>query len=256
MRCAVTPMTRPVLVVPRTRIVARSYISTSIRSTINDIPQRLHASGLRSNTLDHRIRNVPSISCSRYSTTTSSKSTNDDDHSALNPLPLPRSINPSKGLFLIHLPIPAKYWPSHLDLYLPLLRKTTKLMKERGVVVNCIYDGVGTDTEFREGGGYVARLFTRHGSLRWDGFEERLLGSEGFKGEVDQLLAKAHSASGDDLVVSPEMESKEILVCTHGSRDCRCSNLGGQLVGSLRAEIRKRGSEMEVREIAHVGGHK
>jgi len=125
-------------------------------------------------------------------------------------------------------------------------------MKERGVVVNCIYDGVGTDTEFREGGGYVARLFTRHGSLKWDAFEEGLLGNEGFKREVDELLAKTIP----DSILSAEMEAKEILVCTHGSRDCRCSNLGGQLVEALRSEIRKRGSRMEVREIAHVGGHK
>jgi hypothetical protein len=253
-------MTRPILVVPSTRIVARSYTLKSMRSTLDYMGSRLYMStGLRSNTLDHRIRHISIPTSSRYSTTTSSKSsksTNDDDHSALNPLPLPRFINPSKGLFLIHLPIPPKYWPSHLDLYFPLLRKTTKLMKERGIVVNCIYDGVGTDVEFKEGGRYVARLFTPHGSLRWDRFEESLLGSKGFKEEVDELLAKTPPATGDDSNLSAEMEAKEILICTHGSRDCRCSNLGGQLVESLRAEIAKRSLWMEVREIAHVGGHK
>ena len=256
MRCAVFSMTGPISVVPGNRIIARSYISISTRSTI-DIPQRLYASGLHANTLDHRIRTIPSQPCSQYSTTVSPKSTNDDNHSALNPLPLPRSINPSKGLFLIHLPIPPAYWPSHLDLYFPLLGKTTKMMKEKGVVVNCIYDGVGIDTEFREGGRYVARLFTRHGSLKWDAFEEGSLGNEGFKREVDRLLAKTIPATGDDSVLSSaEIEVKEIVVCTHGSRDCRCSNLGGKLVESLRAEIVKRSLGMEVREIAHVGGHK
>jgi hypothetical protein len=254
MRCAVTPMTRPILVVPRTRIIARSYTSISVRSIIDYIPQRLHASGLRSNTLDHRIRHISILTSSRYSTTTSSqssKSTNDDDHSALNPLPLPHSINPSKGLFLIHLPIPPEYWPSHLDLHFPLLRKTTKLMKEKGVVVNCIYDGIGTDTEFREGG-YVARLFTRHGSLKWDGFEEGKLRSEEFKEEVDGLV----DGMTDSKILKKEEEVGEILVCTHGSRDCRCSNLGGQLVESLRTEIQSRDLGVVVREIAHVGGHK
>ena len=215
-------MSRPILVSTNIRIIARARISTSVRSTIDHIRSKLYTSTtLRSHTLDHRIRNNPSFPFSHYSTTTS-KPKEEDNHSALNPLPLPHFINPSKGLFLIHLPIPPKHWPSHLDLYFPLLRKTTKLMKERGVVVNCIYDGIGTDTEFKEGG-YVARLFTRNGSLQWDGFDQRLLGSGEFRGEIDQLLAKTPAAIKEDPVVSAEMKSgTEILVCTHGSRDCRC----------------------------------
>jgi hypothetical protein len=252
MRCALTPMTRPILVVPRTRIVARSYTLKSMRSTLDYMGSRLYTSGLRSNTLDHHIRHISIPTSSRYSTTTSPKSTNDDDHSALNPLPLPHSINPSKGLFLIHLPIPPNHWPSHLDLYFPLLRKTTKLMKERRVVVNCIYDGTGTDVEFKEGGRYFARLFTRKGSLKWDGFEEGKLGSEEFKEQVDGLV----DGTTDSITLKKEEEVGEILVCTHGSRDCRCSNLGGQLVESLRMEIKSRGLGVVVREIAHVGGHK
>jgi hypothetical protein len=43
---------------------------------------------------------------------------------------------------------------------------------------------------------------------------------------------------------------KEVLVCTHGARDCRCSDHGGPLVKALREE------GVAVREIAHVGGHK
>jgi hypothetical protein len=124
-------------------------------------------------------------------------------------------------------------------------------MKERGIVVNCVYDGIGTDTEFREGG-YVARLFTPHGTLKWDGFEEGKLGSDEFKEQVDGLV----DGTTDSIILKKEEEVGEILVCTHGSRDCRCSNLGGQLVEALRAEIAKRSLGMEVREIAHVGGHK
>jgi hypothetical protein len=127
-------------------------------------------------------------------------------------------------------------------------------MKEKGIVVNCIYDGLGTDIEFKEGGGYVARLFTRYGSLRWDGFEEGVLRSQGFKQEVDRLFVSPSDLNKKE--TGEEEEEREILVCTHGNRDCRCSDLGGQLVESLRSEIQKRGLGMEVREIAHVGGHK
>ena len=50
----------------------------------------------------------------------------------------------------------------------------------------------------------------------------------------------------------------EILVCNHGSRDCRCSDRGGPLVEALRKEVERRGveSRVKVSEIAHVGGHK
>jgi hypothetical protein len=126
-------------------------------------------------------------------------------------------------------------------------------MKERGIVVNCIYDGVGSDVDFKEGGRYVARLFTRHGSVGWEEFEEGKLRSEEFKEEVERLC---HSESMDPIEMEVEEEVKEILVCTHGSRDCRCSNLGGQLVESLRTEIQSRDLGVMVREIAHVGGHK
>ena len=51
---------------------------------------------------------------------------------------------------------------------------------------------------------------------------------------------------------------REVLVCTHGSRDCRCEQTGGALVLALRTELARRGLEDEVavNEIAHVGGHK
>lgn len=47
-----------------------------------------------------------------------------------------------------------------------------------------------------------------------------------------------------------------ILVCTHGARDCRCGDIGGDLVAALRAEVEKRKSTIEIGELGHVGGHK
>lgn len=50
----------------------------------------------------------------------------------------------------------------------------------------------------------------------------------------------------------------EILVCTHGSRDCRCSDRGVPLVEALREEVKRRGlvGKVAVSEVGHVGGHK
>jgi hypothetical protein len=241
--------TRRVLNTRRIPIARNGIVSsTAIHPTFFD--RRGKVDHYAWTTLDHRIRNISLPTRYRYSTITPER----DDHSALNPLPLPRSINPSKGLFLIHLPMPPSSWPSHLDLYFPLLRKTTKWFKERGIIVNCIYDGVGTETEFTEGGEYVARLFTPSGSLKFEGFGEKVLTSGGFKEEVNSVLGK--STGSVDYSESPIESEKEILVCTHGSRDCRCSDLGGGLVQSLRKEIERRGLGIEVREVAHVGGHK
>ena len=86
--------------------------------------------------------------------------------------------------------------------------------------------------------------------------------SEGFKGDVDRLLASHGSVTSIEGITKDQDQEqtretkKEILVCTHGSRDCRCSDLGGALVKSLRSEISKRNLDVQVREIAHVGGHK
>ncbi|KAL5505073.1 hypothetical protein ACEPAH_7736 [Sanghuangporus vaninii] len=60
-------------------------------------------------------------------------------------------------------------------------------------------------------------------------------------------------------------EDIHLLVCTHGSRDCRCSDRGGVLIEALHGELasrRERNGEdsvwnrMKVGETAHVGGHK
>lgn len=56
-----------------------------------------------------------------------------------------------------------------------------------------------------------------------------------------------------------------IFVCTHGSRDCRCGDLGEPLYQALLREIRRRKLGGELRDgqdgvrtarVAHIGGHK
>lgn len=50
----------------------------------------------------------------------------------------------------------------------------------------------------------------------------------------------------------------DIYVCTHGSRDCRCADLGEPLYQALVKEVvrRKLGESVKVRRVGHVGGHK
>lgn len=56
-----------------------------------------------------------------------------------------------------------------------------------------------------------------------------------------------------------EAEAKvHLYVCTHGSRDCRCGDTGGDVANALREEISKRDlwDRVSLGEVAHVGGHK
>ena len=130
--------------------------------------------------------------------------------------------------------------------------------KKRGVAVNCIYDGHGVETEFKEEEMYHARLITPQGIVEWGRFDKNLLGSQEFRGQVERLLSPKHVGEGKEELISEDQEQHtEILICTHGSRDCRCSDRGGALVQALQDEIAKRGLEnVRIREIAHVGGHK
>ncbi|KAH9950727.1 Sucrase/ferredoxin-like-domain-containing protein [Amylocystis lapponica] len=49
-----------------------------------------------------------------------------------------------------------------------------------------------------------------------------------------------------------------LYVCTHGERDCRCGETGGEVHRALRAEVAKRGigHRVMVGHVGHVGGHK
>ena len=63
-----------------------------------------------------------------------------------------------------------------------------------------------------------------------------------------------------------------IYVCTHGSRDCKCGDLGEKLFQALLSEVKRRklggelstssdeggsgGDGVRVSRIAHIGGHK
>lgn len=66
-------------------------------------------------------------------------------------------------------------------------------------------------------------------------------------------------------------QEQHIYVCTHGSRDCRCGDMGGAVVDALRREVSSRSEQVrssanpdlssiwdriKIGEVAHVGGHK
>ncbi|KAH9828771.1 Sucrase/ferredoxin-like-domain-containing protein [Rhodofomes roseus] len=82
---------------------------------------------------------------------------------------------------------------------------------------------------------------------------------------VGQLRAHAQSSQ-----LAPETEEGQmdeaseaaarlhLYVCTHGPRDCRCGETGGEVAKALHNEITKRDlwDRVSLGEVAHVGGHK
>lgn len=53
-------------------------------------------------------------------------------------------------------------------------------------------------------------------------------------------------------------EQINLYVCTHGARDCRCGEHGGEFARALREETERRslGNQVKVCEVGHVGGHR
>lgn len=234
MKLAVTPVHRWAAGLPWRRIRPRIWIS-NVDSTLRNV------------SLSQRYLSAPP------SRPTLNKETvaNDTDAEAF-PLPLPRALSPSKGLFLLSLPIAPEHWPSHLDLYSALYRKSTKLLKSDHLAVNCIYDGQSQLTSFdvHAEEKYPARLFRA---------DQKVIDYPSFSIDMIDQVKRDLSSTDSPLDPSSGGDGKvEVLVCTHGSRDCRCSDRGGALVSSLREEIIKRGLDGRIRvsEIAHVGGHK
>lgn len=147
--------------------------------------------------------------------------------------------------------------------------------------MNAVYDGVGSVESFYPAigaeEGYAADLYLPDGqTVRYERLEgkdvgvvkgdlESALGRQGegrlSVGDGDgmgKLMRKGKGKGGEVNREKQDVRAEmEVLVCTHGSRDCRCEQTGGALVRALRAEIEQRGmGNVRVSEIAHVGGHK
>lgn len=171
--------------------------------------------------------------------------------------PLPRHIAARRGVLLVSLPIPPASWPSHLEPMSPLLADASAELKKRGLAVLAVYDGVGTAPfpQLGEEEVYPATLVFPDGRrFTFPALSRETLIDPLFLKGVDYRALDTSRAAPNALPVA--RGGPEVLVCTHGARDCRCSERGGPLVAALRAEFARSGVNIPVREVAHVGGHK
>lgn len=77
-------------------------------------------------------------------------------------------------------------------------------------------------------------------------------------GNMDEVVATLEMHVQHGPIAPGTHEEVHLYVCTHGTRDCRCGERGGQIARALKEEVERRqlGNRIKVREVGHVGGHK
>lgn len=184
--------------------------------------------------------------------------------------PLPRSLAPRRALLLLSTSIPPTEWPPKIELESALVGRASQTLKSREIAVNVVYEPMssastpsGVDSSAKKSfwdgeEEYRARLYFADGKLfQYPSFtsstlsDPQFLQDVGYTPNTTRIMqrTKLDHVGGEPI---------QVYVCTHGSRDCRCSDRGGPLVLALREEVSRRGLEGKVKigEIAHVGGHK
>ncbi|KAG6847951.1 hypothetical protein H0H93_004673 [Arthromyces matolae] len=157
-----------------------------------------------------------------------------------------------KSYILLHASEPPSQFPSRFST--PLQKQLQLRVMKWGGLVNFSYYGPTTGTHSLA----LTAFSTLGGRL-----EIPELSMENID-EVARTLerhANAVTTEGQDSEAEDEVH---LLVCTHGARDCRCGEMGGELVKELRkaaADLEKTNDHgfagrIRVGEVAHVGGHK
>lgn len=150
-----------------------------------------------------------------------------------------RTLPETKALLLISLPTPVKRWGGVVEKEDLVVGAASldKNLREGQVRILATYEGGAT---------HSARLFRPDGTVaRIPDFSEKTLSEQSFQDLIDGKSSEFKA-----------VDRPEVVVCTHGARDCRCGDIGGDLVYSLRNEIKGSSSSTSVSECSHVGGHK
>lgn len=186
--------------------------------------------------------------------------------------PIDRGLPYRRALLLFSIPVPPASWPSHAELMCPLFGSVQFALKSHKIGMNVVYDGHGNATDLRGVTSLPAELVFPDGRVyKWTQFSEATLDEASFL-DATRYVA---SLPGPGIAGLGVRATQRIMVCTHGARDCRCSERGTPLVHSLRTAIASNSNsnatadsksdtaadaaelaDLEIVEIAHVGGHK
>lgn len=104
----------------------------------------------------------------------------------------------------------------------------------------------------------LTRFLEQHptGTLR--ATVEKLISEDNKDNMHDALRMELVPGSGELVDIELVPEPSAILVCIHGSRDCRCGDQGGDFYQILQDMVRSTGllSAIKVYGVSHIGGHK
>ncbi|KAF9175070.1 hypothetical protein BGX21_009323 [Mortierella sp. AD011] len=76
--------------------------------------------------------------------------------------------------------------------------------------------------------------------------------------ESNSVRTELVPGSGEVVTIELVQEPSAVLVCTHGSRDCRCGDQGGEFYRILKDMVQATGltNSIKIYEVSHIGGHK
>ncbi|KAG8857323.1 hypothetical protein FRB96_005810 [Tulasnella sp. 330] len=165
-------------------------------------------------------------------------------------------------LFL-HTSRPPSSWPSHIEAASPLLRELKREMKKHNGIANFAYHDAASPTE------QGASLSST--TAAWDESEPEVYKATMHGVKRDSRMVASVTMSNHGSVVKDYMAREvngtmdmdrgriRFYVCTHGNRDCRCGDVGGEVLAELKNSILKlepqTRSKIEIFEVGHVGGH-
>ncbi|KAF9929996.1 hypothetical protein FBU30_001015 [Linnemannia zychae] len=100
----------------------------------------------------------------------------------------------------------------------------------------------------------LSRYLDQHpiGTLR-PALEKQLQDTDG-----DALTTELVPGSGESVTIELVRVPSAVLVCIHGSRDCRCGERGGDMYTILKDMVQMTGltNSVKIYGVSHIGGHK
>ncbi|KAF8066643.1 Sucrase/ferredoxin-like-domain-containing protein [Lyophyllum atratum] len=186
--------------------------------------------------------------CRSFATTISRWTTASQDDGQEKPLF--GTVPSHRAYIFLHATEPPATFPPRIST--PLQRALQRKVLRWGGIVNFAWYGPGQPTSIS--GHSSATAFSTLGG-RLDIPELTLENLD----EVEEKLRK--HAEGP--LVKQTSEEIHLYVCTHGARDCRCGEHGGEVANALREELTRLtkadpsgiASRVKLGEVGHVGGH-